>query len=166
MLNARWSHPRRSVVALIAILLAVFAAVPSATAHDDHAKGHARHIQHFLALGTDPSTSTFTVIATGPIPARGTDTPVSDTEDTFEFPDGSITVEHHAKTGADSFDPVTCLTKIWERGTYEVTGGTDAYEGAHGHGHYTAKVTIVACDENAVPDLFMLRIAASGPLHL
>jgi hypothetical protein len=163
MLNAHWNRPRRSVVALIAILLAVFAAVPSATAHDEHG----RHIQHFLALSSDPSASTLILIANGPIHAKGTDTPVSADQDTFAFPDGTLTIEHQAaKPGKDSFDPVTCLGKYTERGTYEVTGGTGAYEDASGHGHYRVRVTVVGCDQNAVPEFVSIMIKASGPLEL
>jgi hypothetical protein len=167
MLNARWSHPRRSVVALIAILLAVFAAVPSATAHDEHAKDHARHIQHFLALSTDVSDESLVLIANGPIHAQGTDNPVDDNTDEFVFPDGSLTIKHQtAMPGKDSFDPVTCLAKYTERGTFEVTAGTGAYADAHGHGHYKVKVLAVGCDQNKEPDVFSFKITASGPLHL
>ena len=147
------------------ILLGVFAAVPSASA--DH--GHGRHIQHFLLLSNDPSdTATPVIIATGPIHAKGTDTVVSDTRDTFKFPHGTLSIEHHAKKKSvkDSFDAVTCYFTHTERGTYKVTGGTRAYANARGHGHYSLRVSGVGCDQNAPPEVFILVIRASGPLHL
>jgi hypothetical protein len=148
------------------ILLGLFAAVPSASAHNGHR--HGRHIQHFLVLSSDPSDSaTPVIVATGPIHAKGTDIVVSDTRDTFKFPDGALSIRHHAKKKSikDSSDPVTCYFKHTERGTYTVTGGTGAYANAHGHGHYSVRVSAVGCDENAPPEFFSFEIRASGPLH-
>jgi hypothetical protein len=154
--------PRRSVVALAIILLGVFLVVPSAAS-----AGGGSKVERFLLLSTDPSdTATPTVLAFGPIHARGTDTVVSDTEDTFVFPEGTLSVTHHPKKSGDSFDEVTCLFRFWERGSYQITGGTGAYAGAHGHGHYTVKAQGVGCDETAPPEEFSLEIQAKGPLHL
>jgi hypothetical protein len=153
------------VVALIAILIGVFAVMPSATA--DHGHRHGRHIEHFLALGTDPNATSFALIAKGPIHAKGTDTPVSNNRDRFKFPRGTLSVEHHAtKPGKSSTDATTCLSTFTEHGTYRVTGGTRAYEDARGHGRYTLRVLVVACDPKAAPEVFILKITASGPLHL
>ena len=161
LFSAHWRRPRRSVVALIVIFLGVFAAVPSASAEKGH--GHGRHIQHFLLLSTDASEEDLVVIANGPIHARGTDVVESETEDTFVFPDGTLSVVHDPKKEGGTSDPVTCYFTFTERGTYKVTGGTGAYEDARGHGRYTASGSGVGCDPE--PEVFMLRIKASGPLH-
>ena len=168
LFSARWRSPRRSLVALIVIFLGVSAAVPSASAGNGHGDEHGHRIQHFLLLSTDPSdTATPVIIATGPIHAKGTDTVVNDTQDTFTFPDGTLSIEHHPKKpGRDSFDAVTCYFKYTERGTYEVTGGTGAYANAHGYGRYSVEASGVGCDQSASPEVFTLEIRASGPLHL
>ena len=166
MVSTKWRQ-RRSVVALIVILLAVFAAVPSASATSG--QRHGRHIQHFLVMSTDPSENAPPlIIANGPIHAQGTDVVVSETRDIFKFPKGTLSIRHHAKKRSmkESFDPVTCLFKYRERGIYKVTGGTGAYAKARGHGHYSVRVSGVGCDETAAPDPFSLEIKASGPLHL
>jgi hypothetical protein len=145
------------------IVLALFAAVPSATANGgDHAR------QHFLLLSSNPSeNATPVIVATGPIHAKGTDTVVSETEDTFTFPDGTLSVTHSVKENSveDTFDEVTCYFTHTERGTYTVTGGTGAYADADGDGNYSVKASGVGCDENAPPEFFSLQIKAAGPLH-
>ena len=163
MFTAHW---RRLVVALVVIFLALFAAVPSASAASAHR--HRRHVEHFLALTNDPSeNATPVIVATGPIHAKGTDHVVSATRDIFTFPNGSLFVKHHVKKHSvrQSGDPVTCHFRYSERGTYRVTGGTGAYANAHGHGHYRARADSVGCDQNAPPEVFQFRINASGPLH-
>jgi hypothetical protein len=147
------------------ILLGLFVAGPSATANaGDHHRGD---VQHFLVLSSDPSeNATPIVVATGPIHAKGTDTVVSETEDTFTFPDGTLSVTHHVdeESVEDTADAVTCYFTYTERGTYEVTGGTGAYADADGHGHYSVRASGVGCDENAPPEFFSLKIKAAGPL--
>ena len=167
MHTARTHAPRPSLVVLAIVLLgALLAMPPSATAGDRH-PGHTR-VQRFLFLGTDPSLqgTPATVVANGPIHAKGTDTVISDTEDRIAFPDGTITLTHAPKKSSEHVDPTTCLFRFTERGTYRITGGTGAYEGAKGHGKYRVRGLGVACDENAPPEVFMIRIFAKGPIHL
>ena len=104
------------------------------------------------------------MIAFGPIHARGTDDQISDTKDKFVFPKGSVTVVHHAKHASDSYDPVTCYGTQNENGTYRVFDGTGAYAHAHGYGTYTLKIFFVGCSQTQPPDVFSLRVSASGPL--
>ncbi len=155
--------PRQSVVAISIVLLGVFLVVPSsATA------GESDGVQRFLLLSTDPSQegTPETVLAFGPIHAKGTDVVLSDTQDTFVFPDGTLAVTHEPKKSSESFDEVTCLFTFWERGSYWITGGTGAYAGASGRGNYTVMGQGVGCDPNAPPEVFTLRIDAKGPIHL
>jgi hypothetical protein len=150
-----------SIVALALSLLAIFFVVPSATADDDS------RVQRFLLLSTDPSESaTPVVLAFGPIHAKGTDTVMSDTQDVFTFPGGTLSINHTPLKSGDSFDPVTCLFRFWERGSYEITAGTGDYSNATGHGHYRVSAQGVGCDESAPPETFTLQIQAMGPLHL
>lgn len=167
MNHSRMHNPRPSLVALAIVLLGAFLVIPpSASAGGHHGSQH--RVQRFLFLGTDPARegTPATVVASGPIHAKGTDTVVSDTEDMLAFPEGTISLTHDPKKSGDSFDPVTCLFRFWERGSYEVTGGTGAYDGASGRGNYTVKGLGVGCDETAPPEVFMLRIFAKGPINL
>ena len=169
MVSASWRRRQlRVVAALVVIFLAIFAAVPSASAANGHRHRHRGHIEHFLVVSSDPSNNAVPIIiATGPIHAKGTDIVVSNTKDIFKFTHGSLFVTHHIKkhSSRDSYDPVTCYFRHTERGTYRVTGGTGAYANAHGHGHYAVRVSGVGCDQNAAPEYFNLEIMASGPLH-
>ena len=166
MNHSRMRTPRPSLVLLAIVLLGAFLVIPSSASAGGHHGGH-NGIQRFLFLSTDPSEegTPEVVIATGPIHAKGTDTTVSETRDTLTFPNGTVSITHKPKTNRDSFDPVTCLFSFTERGTYQITGGTGAYAGVSGHGHYTVEATGVGCDQNAPPEVFMLRILAKGPIH-
>jgi hypothetical protein len=123
--------------------------------------------EHILLLQTSVTGSP-TVIANGPIHARGRDVVVSNTKDRFVFPRGSVTVVHHATPGSSrsSFDPVTCLTRQSERGTYRVTHGTGAYDDATGSGRYRSSVFAVGCSQTRKPSVFIVKVSASGPLSL
>jgi hypothetical protein len=167
MHHSRIRAPRPSLAVLAIVLLGAFLVVPSsATAGDGHG-GHSR-IQRFTFLGTDPSRegTPATVVANGPIHAKGTDAVISETKDVLTFPDGTISLTHDPKSASEGFDPATCTFRFTERGTYKVTGGTGAYAGATGHGKYRVKGIGVGCDENAPPEVFMLRIFAKGPIRL
>ena len=163
---------RRAITALAVLALAVFGVAgttATAQASPHKAASHsARHhgLQRFLALSTDASSNAAqVVIANGPIHARGTDTVIDDNNDVFSFPAGSIDVHHAAKHQHDSFDPVTCLGRHTESGTYRITGGTGAYAAASGRGHYTVNVYFVGCSQTAPPDVFQLVIKAAGPIR-
>lgn len=152
---------RRSIAVFAAFTLGLLVLAPGASAGTTNN-------EHFILLTSDPSNnSTPIVIATGPIHARGTDqqiNPVS--KDKFVFPKGTITVPHQTKHSKDTFDRTTCYGTHTETGTYQVTGGTRAYDDAHGHGTYSLTISFVGCDQSAPPLLFQLRIDASGPLSL
>jgi hypothetical protein len=123
--------------------------------------------EHFVALQTSTAqNATSTLIATGPVHARGTDVQISNTKDKFVFPKGTLNILHKAGHSKNAFDKVTCYGTFTETGTYKVTGGTGAYKGAHGHGNYTVKASFVGCSQTSPPDVFMLEINAFGPLAL
>lgn len=163
MNTARLHLPKQSVIALTLALVAMLFVVPSAAAGGQHGR-HTR-VERFLLISTDPnSTDNQPVLGFGPIHAKGVDQVISDTEDVFQFPAGSLSVTHMPKKSHESSDPVTCLFTFTERGTYRITGGTGAYAGASGHGNYRVAGTSIGCDET--PEVFTLTINAKGPLHL
>jgi hypothetical protein len=153
---------RRSFALLGAIALALAAVLAPAPAGASGSRN-----AHFIILSSDPSpTATAVVIATGPIHARGTDITVNPSRDRFVFPKGAIAVLHQTKHSHDSFDPVTCYGTHTETGTYQVTGGTRAYDDARGNGTFKVTVTFVGCSQTAPPQVFQLRVDAFGPLSL
>jgi hypothetical protein len=76
------------------------------------------------------------VVASGAIDATGDDVVVSDTEDQFIFPDGTLTVIHAPVKSKENFSDKKCTVKFHERGTYVISAGTGAYEGVTGSGSY------------------------------
>jgi hypothetical protein len=157
--------PKQPVIALTLALVAMLFVVPSAVAGGQHGR-HTR-VERFLLISTDPdSTDNQSVLGFGPIHAKGVDHVVSDTEDVFQFPAGTLSVTHTPKKSHDFSDPVTCLFTFSERGIYQITGGTGAYAGVSGHGNYRVAATGIGCDQNAAPQVFTVTINAKGPLHL
>jgi len=155
-----------AILGLLALALFGVASTAASAGTERHGHHHTHGVEHFLGLQTDPSdTATPTIVANGPIHAQGSDTVIDATHDTFVFPDGSVNVTHTPKHTRDFSDPVTCLFREHERGRYRITGGTGAYADASGHGHYTADVTAVGCDQNAPPTVFTLVIRAQGPIR-
>jgi hypothetical protein len=157
---------RRVLTVLALFTLALFGLATSASAASHAANPKHHGVQHFLGLQSDPAeTATPTIIATGPIHAQGTDTVINDNNDVFTFPAGTLSVFHSPTSQHDSFDPVTCLARHTERGTYRITGGTGAYAQASGKGQYTVSVVAVGCSQSAPPTVFQLVIDAKGPIR-
>jgi len=158
------------MMALAVILLGALVTVPSAVAHGGGAAGQATRdapTQRFLAISTDPRDNAKPVVlAFGPIHAKGVDNEVTNHKDVFRFPAGSLVVRHQKVAGHRSHDPVTCLFRFFERGTYKVVRGTGEYAGAHGQGHYVLHGMFVACGHQGPPDVFVFQIRAHGPLQL
>jgi hypothetical protein len=120
--------------------------------------------QHITALSTRANGNP-TVIAQGPIHARGTDITVSNNVDRFVFPNGNLRIRHHrVGKGVNTFDPVTCYATHHEHGMYRIVRGTGVYRGVRGHGTYHLRVQVVGCNPHKPPRLFMLIIKASGPM--
>jgi len=163
------SYRRWSVMTLAVILLGALFTVPSAVAQSGGSANKAARgapIQRFLALSTNPRENAKPIVlGFGPIHAKGVDRPVTNHKDVFRFPAGSLIVQHQRVAGNRKHDPVTCLFRFSERGTYQVVRGTGDYVGAHGHGHYVVHGTFIAC-KNQPPEVFEFRIKAHGPLQL
>ena len=60
----------------------------------------------------------------------------------FDFPGGSLNVTLHVK-GRETGDPAKCTSISTGRGTYDVTGGTQAFLVAKGEGRSTFDSAIV-----------------------
>jgi hypothetical protein len=83
-----------------------------------------------------------TVVASGAINATGEDVVISDTEDQFVFPDGTLTVIHAPVRGNDHFNDKKCSGSFSETGTYVISDGTGQYEGVTGSGTYRVQARI------------------------
>lgn len=77
-----------------------------------------------------------TVVASGAINATGEDVVISDTEDLFVFPDGTLTIIHVPVRAKEHFNERKCTGHFRETGTYIVSEGTGQYEGVTGSGKY------------------------------
>ena len=119
-------------------------------------------IQQF-ALTSSITEEGGTVVASGFFNETGQDIVVSDTEDTFVFPSGQITVNHSALRSHDKFDEKKCTFSFTEQGVYVFGGGTGAWEGYNGSGKYTVE----ASGTNACtgPPVGTVTITAKGPIN-
>ena len=69
-----------------------------------------------------------TVVASGAINATGEDVVISDTEDLFVFPDGTLTVFHAPERTSEHFNERRCTVTFRETGTYVIAGDSDRVE--------------------------------------
>jgi hypothetical protein len=92
-----------------------------------------------FTLTSDLSEENGTVVASGAINATGEDVSVSDTENQFVFPDGTLTVFHASERSKEHFDEEDCTGSFRETGRYVISGGTGLYEGVTGSGEYRVK---------------------------
>jgi hypothetical protein len=104
------------------------------------------------------------VSATGVINDHGTDVVVSDSQDTFVFADGQITVFHAPRHQNQKFNQKQCTVTIHERGTYVFGDGTGAWAGYTGSGHYVVDgFAANACGPGEPTGT--ISINASGPIN-
>ena len=148
-----------TMLGLIAALLSLPSAVATGGPHGDRA-GRI----HFIGLSNNPnSNSGDPVIGLGVIHAKGVDKVINNHKDRFVFPKGAVVIRHHRQGQSQHFDKKACYGVFTEHGTWKAAGGTGAYRNASGGGTYRVKATFVGCKSN--PDLFQLRIDATGKLH-
>ena len=95
-----------------------------------------------FTLTSDISEEGGTVVASGAINATGEDIVISDTEDQFVFPDGTLTVIHAPVRGNDHFNDKKCSGSFSETGTYVISEGTGQYEGVTGSGTYRLQARV------------------------
>ena len=152
---------RAATVAVVATVTLVGALTVTAAA-----SASARTVsgtEHITGLSTSPN-GAMTIIARGPLHARGRDVVVNANRDRFVFPKGALIIRHVAVKQHDTFDKATCYGTHTETGTYRVLGGTRAYAHASGHGQYRVFVQFVGCSQANPPKVFILQLNAAGPL--
>jgi hypothetical protein len=164
-MQAKAGYGRRSVIVLAVMFLGVLVTIPSSVAQSGGGAASGVPTQRFLALSTNPDDPNVVIVGFGPIHAKGVDKAITDHKDVFRFPNGSLIVRHQRVAGHRTHDPVTCLFRFYERGTYQVVRGTGDYVGAHGHGHYVVHSKFIGCGQQA-PDAAYFQIQAHGPLQL
>lgn len=128
------------------------------------ASAAADNTEHFLAVQTSVSAHSYPLAATGPLHAKGTDTPLSNTRDRFTFSQGNLIIAHQRTSGTQHFDPKTCTGQFTEQGTYRVVSGTAALAHAAGHGTYSVTGVVIGCDQSKPPEAISVVIRAAGPL--
>jgi hypothetical protein len=149
------------------VLTAAFLMPHAALGAAHHA--HATQTEHFLFLSNNRSyTARKTVIATGPIHARGYDIATGTLTDTLVFPKGSLFMRHTPTNHHWGFDKVTGSGTETETGTYDVTGGTGAYscQCQMGFGNYHLHITYWAPRPIDEFKGFQAQIHAAGQLTL
>src|SRR5690349_3685756 len=116
---------RHFLVPLMVAAVGVVAVQTTASAHDGHKDRHEserhdgdRHdgdghdespiTKQDFTLTSDINQEGGTVVASGAINATGDDVVVSDTEDQFVFPDGTLTVFHAPVRTKEHFDEEQC----------------------------------------------------------
>jgi hypothetical protein len=106
-----------------------------------------------------------TVVASGAINATGEDVVISDTEDQFIFPDGTLTVIHAPVRRKEHFNDKNCTATFRETGDYIISAGTGQYEGVTGSGTYrvVGRIDAEACDD---PPTGTFTITARGSINL
>jgi hypothetical protein len=164
-MQAKARNGRRSAIALAVLLLGALVTVPSSAAQGGGSVDSGVPTQTFLALSTNPDDPNAVIVGFGPIHAKGVDKAITAHKDIFRFPKGSLIVRHQRTAGNRAHDPVTCLFRFYERGTYQVVRGTGDYVGAHGHGRYVVHSKFIGCGQQP-PDAAYFQIQAHGPLQL
>jgi hypothetical protein len=128
--------------------------------------------ENFQMMTTSVSGSP-SVIASGLFTVPGVDHehPKTNTA-TFVFSNGTVNVKHSPGTGTQSFNPRTCLLTVNFHGTYQLTGGTGAYQGIAGSGNYKLGILAIGaksggkCSKALPPVAFHQVINASGTASL
>ena len=118
--------------------------------------------QYFTGIQTSQS-GPQTVIAAGPISAKGSDIELGQTTDRFRFPKGSIMLKHHGRATSQHHDPRTCSFEFMQTGTYVVTSGTGAYKHASGTGTYRIHGIGTQCSQKGASDV-AITVELQGPL--
>jgi hypothetical protein len=88
--------------------------------------------------------------------------------DRFDCPQGSV-FNRISGTADFQLDPVTCVARVPQSGTFQITGGTGDFAGASGGGTFTGQAYVVfargpeGCDFAQPPlvDVLVLRLAGS-----
>jgi hypothetical protein len=131
--------------------------------------------------GSEHITIIQTSLAGGPVFFRGlvndvgVDNESADgTTSTLVLGGGTIVAAHASTEDGGNFvpDPVSCLARFTDAGTFNVTSGTGAYAGISGEGTYTARGTLFfprtsdGCNFEADPIAVNIIVRPVGTLRL
>jgi hypothetical protein len=120
--------------------------------------------QYFTMTANINDESGGTVVASGAINATGEDVVISDTEDQFVFPDGTLTVIHAPVRGKEHFNDNQCSATFRQTGTFVISEGTGQYEGVTGSGTYRFEARLQ--DGCSDPPIGSFTISARGSVNL
>jgi hypothetical protein len=118
------------------------------------------------------------VLASGAVLGVGTETdnqnsanPVQPFQATLSFAKGAVAETVSNQPPSVHFNPVTCVLRIVQRGSFQVTGGTGVFATASGGGTSTTHVTVISrraangtCDQQAPPLLALVIVHETGTL--
>lgn len=162
--------------ALGAILVAVVALTGMSGTALAQSGGNQRFILVYAGPYTAEGGAPGRVVAFGPITGAGDivdeSFEVDEETGTFTvvsrlvFPEGDVVLTGKGEEDFFTFDPRTCVGRSRFSGTFEVTGGTGAFEGATGSGTFTGRSTFIAdrdpetgeCSEESGRDFNVARL--------
>ncbi len=129
--------------------------------------------EHFNLMTTQPSASTYTVIASGLFTAGGIDISGS-TTDTVKLPGGSFKIHHGGPLHIvkQQLNRKTCLANFEATAGLTVGGGTGKYKGISGSGKATINSLFIArrskgtCNPNLTPVVAEQTITATAHVKL
>lgn len=158
-----------SLLAVVGMGIGGAAAVGSSSVGTPRTSGP----EHVTIIET--SSSGGPVFLRGLVNDAGVDNESADgTTSDFVLSQGTISVAHESTENGGNFvpNPITCLARLTDAGTFTVNGGTGAYSGVSGSGTYTARGTLLfprtseGCNFNADPISTTIVVNAIGTLRL
>lgn len=162
---------RKTLAGLIGIAAtaAIITGAAMTAANASPAAPTASGTEHFDLMTTMPSTSRYSVIATGVFTAGGTDISGS-TTDKLELPGGTFKVHHGGRIHVitEKVNQKTCLADFVAKADLTVGDGTGRYKGISGTGHavvselFIARRSKGACDPNLTPVVLQETIKAQA----
>lgn len=158
---------KKAFAVVLGIAFGIFGLAGTASAQ---AGGNQRFIVFGSGSGGDESA---TVIAFGPITGVGTFEETADPDVVrFVFDEGSITLAVPSDEESEEFDERTCSGSFTFSGSFEIIGGTGAYEGAtgsgrfQGQGRFFGERTLEGCSEDEDAGFFFFLVNATGNVTL
>jgi hypothetical protein len=151
-----------AVAASVAVALAGLSAASASPA-----RPAASGTEHFQLITTSDSGAT-PVIMYGVVTTHGVDHEGSKT-DAIKLGGGGFKLIHTERTGTEHMNK-NCLAKVFNDGTYKLSGGTGTYKGVRGHGTYRFTQLFIArkvngvCHTNLPLKGFQEIVYASGPM--
>jgi hypothetical protein len=136
--------PARFAATVLTTLALSSAGIAAASAQLSPAATH-RRAEHFTFVFTSTSPGEASVIATGLFTDGGTiNIFTNGPSAAMKLGAGTIRLTAASQGVESKTNPVTCLTTVTGRGTYNLGHGTGKYVGIRGSGHYTVLDHVVS----------------------